>query len=83
LLPLTPSAGALIKRLLASGLIPAVAQDDAVHIGIAAAHGMDYLLTWNCRHINNHHLRARIERACASLGLACPDICSPGELMES
>ena len=82
LLPRTPAASALITHLLASGIIPAVAEDDAVHIGLAAAHGMDFLLTWNCRHINNHHLRARIERAGAAFGLAIPDICTPAELMK-
>ena len=66
LLPRTPEASALITHLLASGIIPAVAEDDAAHIGLAAAHGMDVLLTWNCRHINNHHIRGRIERACAT-----------------
>ena len=82
LLPRTSEASALITHLLASGIIPAVAEDDAVHIGLAAAHGMDFLLTWNCRHLNNHHIRARIERACAAFGLAGPDICTPAELMK-
>ena len=81
LLPRTPAAAALITHFLASGIIPEVAADDAVHIGLAAAHGMDFLLTWNCRHINNHHIRARIERACTASGLAMPDICTPAELM--
>ena len=82
LLPRTPDASALITHLLASGIIPAVAEDDAVHIGLAAAHAMDFLLSWNCRHINNHHIRVRIERACAAFGLATPDICTPAELMK-
>lgn len=82
LLPRTPGASALITHLLASGIIPGVAADDAAHIGLAAAHGMDFLLTWNCRHINNHHLRARIERACAVFDLSVPDICTPAELMK-
>ena len=82
LLPRTPEASALITHLLASGILPAVAEDDAAHIGLAAAHGMDFLLTWNCRHINNHHIRGRLERACAAFGLVGPDICTPAELMK-
>ena len=82
LLPRTPAASALITHLLTSGIIPVVAEDDAAHIGLAAAHGMDFLLTWNCRHINNHHIRARIGQACAAFGLASPDICTPAELMK-
>lgn len=81
LLPRTPVASGLIRKLLADGVIPPKAADDAVHIGLAAAHGVEHLLTWNCRHINNHSIRRRIESACAALGLGCPDICSPPELM--
>ena len=66
LLPRTREASALITHLLASGIIPAVAEDDAAHIGLAAAHGMDFLLPWTCRHINNHQIgRASCrERVC-------------------
>jgi hypothetical protein len=39
--------------ILASGKIPRKAATDAAHIAIAAVHGMDFLLTWNCVHIAN------------------------------
>ena len=70
------------KRLLRDEIIPAVAADDATHVALAAAHEMQFRLTWNCKHINNHNIRARVERACAAMGLACPDICTPAELMK-
>ena len=76
-------AAELAKRLLRDQIIPAVATDDATHIALAAAHGMEYLLTWNCKHINNHKIRSRIERACAVAGMLCPDICTPTELMNA
>jgi hypothetical protein len=76
-------AAELANRLLTDGIVPNVAADDATHIALAAAHGMDYLLTWNCRHINNHRIRSRIEHACKAAGLACPDICTPTELMNT
>ena len=76
-----PEAAELAKRLLRDQIIPAVATDDATHIALAAAHGMEYLLTWNCQHINNHRIRSRIERACEAAGMLCPDICTPAELM--
>lgn len=78
----TPEAEDLARRLLQEQIIPAIAADDANHVAIAAASGIDFLLTWNCRHINNHRIRARIERACARAGLSCPDICTPSELMK-
>jgi hypothetical protein len=49
----TEEAQLLTKRILATGLIPPRAAADAAHIALAAAHGMDFLLTWNCRHIHN------------------------------
>lgn len=71
----------LAEQLLEEAIIPPVAADDAIHLGFAAAHNMDYLLTWNCRHINNRALQRRIEHACAACGLSCPVICTPTELM--
>ncbi|MCE9609443.1 MAG: type II toxin-antitoxin system VapC family toxin [Chthoniobacter sp.] len=80
-LSVNDAAQELTVRLLADGIIPAIAADDAAHLGVAAAHAMDFLLTWNCKHINNPHLIRRIERACATVGFACPIICTPAELM--
>jgi hypothetical protein len=51
-----------------------------LHIGIAAAQGADYLLTWNFKHINNAEMRSAITKVVESCGLACPQICSPEEL---
>ena len=80
-LPVNDAAQELTVRLLAEGIIPVIAADDAAHLGVAAAHAMDFLLTWNCKHINNPHLIRRIERACAATELTCPIICTPAELM--
>jgi hypothetical protein len=82
ILPGLPKASELTRLLLDEGIIPPKATDDATHLGLAAAHGMDYLLTWNCRHISNPMLRRRIERACAACGLECPVLCSPAEMMK-
>lgn len=78
----SPMAVQVTKRLLAEGIIPPVAADDATHLGLAAAHQMDFLLTWNCRHINNPVLERGIERVCADCGAACPVICTPAELLK-
>lgn len=81
ILPVTPEAEELIAVIGDTGLIPQKANDDAVHIAIATASRMDFLLTWNCRHINNGEILPEIERACASLGYTCPVVCTPLELM--
>ncbi len=77
------AADALVARLLDEQIIPAVAAPDAVHVAMAAVHGMDFLLTWNCRHIHNPVLERRIQAACRACGFACPVICSPSELLEA
>lgn len=62
--------------------LPEKAQIDALHIAVATVHGMDYLLTWNCRHIANATFRHRIDTVCESAGYQAPVLCTPLELME-
>jgi len=62
--------------------LPAKATADALHVAIAAVHGMEYLLSWNCTHIANVTLRGRIEATCREAGLDPPAICTPIEFVE-
>jgi hypothetical protein len=78
----TDAALALAKELLQAGALPAKAGDDALHIAIAATHGVPYLLTWNCRHMANATMRPLIESICVGNGFESPIICTPEELME-
>ena len=66
--------------LLEAAVLPAVAERDAQHVGVAAVHGIDFLLTWNCRHLANAMLRDRIDEVCELAGLRPPVICTPDEL---
>jgi hypothetical protein len=78
----TPAARALAEQLLQGVPLPDNAAADALHIGIATANGMDYLLTWNCAHIANAAMRQRIEAICRGCGYQPPVLCTPEELME-
>jgi predicted nucleic acid-binding protein len=78
-----PAVDLLAQALLDSGAVPAKAKFDALHIAIAAVHGMDYLLTWNFKHIANAEKWASIEAACLQQGFKMPRICSPLELMDT
>jgi predicted nucleic acid-binding protein len=80
LLAITPDAVSLAEELVRVGSLPARAIVDAFHIAVAAIHGMDYLLSWNCKHIANAALRGRIEATCRSYGVEPPTICTPIEL---
>jgi len=81
-LALSDDAISIAEHLVDSGLIPREAAADALHIAIAAANGIDYLLTWNCKHLANASLRVQIAALLEDAGYACPVICTPEELME-
>jgi hypothetical protein len=51
------------------------------HIALATAHGMQYLLTWNCKHIANAAVRRMVVKTCRVHGYEPPVICTPEELM--
>jgi len=72
----------LAEKLVEQNLIPLIAKTDALHIAVAAVHGMDYLLTWNCSHIANATIRHKIEKVCRENFSESPVICTPLELME-
>lgn len=81
LLSVTPEAHRLQEELLRSTGIPVKAETDALHIAVAAVHGMDYLLTWNCRHIANAFVLPTVYDVCRSAGYEPPFVCTPQELM--
>jgi hypothetical protein len=67
--------------ILESAGLPARARADALHIALAAAQGMDYVMTWNTTHIANAQIRAKVERACRAASYEPPVLCTPDELM--
>lgn len=71
----------LSKRLLEVGAVPMKAQLDSLHIAVATANGMDYLVTWNMKHIANAFMKRSIEQACRDAGFDPPVICTPEELL--
>lgn len=71
----------LAQQLIDDGGLPEKAARDATHIALATMHGMDYLLTWNCKHIANAALRTMIARVCHANNYECPVICTPQELL--
>jgi hypothetical protein len=83
LLELSEEALQLAEALVNQQVIANNAAVDALHIAVAATNGMDYLITWNFKHIANAAMRSRIEYVCRLSGYEPPVICSPQELMES
>jgi len=77
-----PEALALAVELVDRGPLPRSAAQDALHIAIAVTHGVDYLLTWNFKHLANAAMRSSIEAVCRSEGFEPSIICTPEELLE-
>jgi hypothetical protein len=80
MLDITPEVGLLASGILDSGVLPPKAATDAAHIAIAAVHGLDFLLTWNCVHIANAVIAKAVAKTCRKHGFECPVICTPEEL---
>lgn len=80
MLELNVDCVSLARALVEKGPIPEKGAVDALHIAIATVHGMDYLLTWNCKHIANAEMQTAVSKICRSNGYEPPVICTPEEL---
>jgi len=81
-LKISEDAILLSEKLISNGPIPNEYGEDALHIAVCAVNGIDFLLTWNCKHLANAMHRQEIEKLVETHGYACPVICTPAELME-
>jgi len=63
--------------------LSASAKADAVHLAASVLNSMDYLVSWNCRHIANGHVIKLIQAENQKRGLVTPVICTPEELLEN
>jgi hypothetical protein len=81
-LAISDEATSLAEALVCEGPIPRDYGEDALHIALCAVNGIDFLLTWNCKHLANALHFERIEEVVAHRGYQCPIICTLEELME-
>lgn len=82
LLDLNQSVLDLAEQFLSRSNLPVKADVDAVHIAAATVHGMDYLLTWNCKHIANAQIQGKLAEISLDFGYELPILCTPYELLE-
>ncbi len=78
----TEEALLLAQTLLEPGPLPKKAAEDALHVAIAATNGIQFLLTWNCKHLANATTRPVVEHICRTQGYEPVIICTPEELLE-
>lgn len=81
LLDINDDVRTIAMGLVTEGYVPAHVFEDAMHIAIAAVHGVDFVLTWNFKHIANPMLQEQIARFLDSRHYPMPFICSPQELL--
>ncbi len=81
-LTISDDAILLAESLVSEGGVPQQFGEDALHIVICAVNGIDFLLTWNCKHLANAMRRPKIEEIVKRKGYQCPVICTPAEIME-
>ncbi len=81
-LAVTVDAERITESIMKSGILPPKAVRDAAHIAVATVHNVQYLLTWNCKHLANAQIAKRIAGLCNVAGYEMPSICTPEELLE-
>ncbi len=81
LLEVSEAVQSLAAQFLNKSNLPAKATDDALHIAAATVYGLDYLLTWNCKHIANAQIQKKLAQISFDAGYELPTICTPYELM--
>lgn len=77
-----PRIDAIADELLAAHVLPEKARSDAMHVAIATVHAVDYLLTWNCKHIANADTLPKVYRLLTDMGHFPPLIVTPEEFSE-
>ncbi len=80
-LPITNEVTELAEAFLASGALPSIASDDAVHLAVATSHGLGFLVTCDTRHLANPQILPRLRREAKEHGWELPEVCSPEQLI--
>ena len=79
---LMPEVKRVAGELIRDHAVPDKEMTDAMHIATASVHGMDVLLTWNCRHMANPVTLPKTAMTVGRCGHRCPAILTPAEFIE-
>jgi predicted nucleic acid-binding protein len=83
LLEITPEVLKLAEHIYRKLDIPEKARTDALHIALPAVHEIEYLVSWNCKHIVNAFLKRKLHNLIGGFGYLTPEICTPPEFLEN
>jgi hypothetical protein len=76
-----PELEAVAEYYVDHRAMPADAAGDAYHLAIASLHRVEFLLTWNCRHLANANKIRHLTVLNGRLGLPTPIITTPLTLL--
>ncbi len=71
----------LAEVFLQQQVVPSKVSDDVYHIAVATVHQVNYLLTWNCKHIAKAQLQTKLRQLSHQHGYELPILCTPYELL--
>lgn len=81
-LQISLDAQSLGQRLMDVGAVPQTEPEDALHLALATLAPVDYIVTWNFKHMVGPSAKALLVRHIERLGYAAPLIATPEELLE-
>jgi hypothetical protein len=82
-LAVTPEVTDLATYYVREGVMPANDLGDAFHLAFATWYRIQYLLTWNCKHLANANKFEHIAVLNARRRLVSPLLVTPQQLLES
>ena len=82
-LALTDEVRGLANLLVNERVMPSPPTGDALHVGLSAVFGMEYMVSWNVRHLANPIKLRHLQVVCLRVGLAPPQIVTPDLLWEN
>jgi len=83
LLSVSAEAQGLARVLVRERVMPGPVAGDALHVAIATVHGMDYVVSWNVRHLANPNKTQHLRAICLRVGMVAPSVVTPESLWES
>jgi len=80
-LPVTPEVRRLTALYVRKHIVPSQNAADAAHLAFACAHQIEFLCTWNFKHLANAFGLRRLRALNDKHGLFTPYVCTPEELL--
>ena len=80
-LEMTSEAEELTALYMEKRIVPARYEHDAAHLALATVHEIQFLCTWNFRHLANALALKRFRQINEKRGLFVPQVCTPEQLL--